>query len=65
VKDGETIVLGGLTSQNDTGSRSRIPVLSDLPIIGQLFQGRTRERTDQELLIFVTMNILDDDDYGL
>jgi type II secretory pathway component GspD/PulD (secretin) len=65
VKDGETIVIGGLNTQNDTGSRSRIPVLSDLPIIGQLFQGRTRERSDSELLIFVTMNILDDDDYGL
>ncbi len=65
VKSGETIVLGGLTNKQDNYSRSRIPILSDLPIIGQLFQGRNSSKSSSELLIFVTPVILDDDDYGL
>lgn len=65
VKSGETIVLGGLTNKVDNYSRSRIPILSDLPIIGQLFQGRNSSKSSSELLIFVTPVILDEDDYGL
>lgn len=62
VRNGETIVLGGLTSKNDDNSVSRIPVLSDLPIIGQFFRGTRRQRVNSDLLIFVTPTVLEDDE---
>jgi len=65
VPDGETVALGGLTSKNDNYSRSRIPILSDLPIIGQFFQGRNMETSTQDLTIFVTPSILKDQNIGL
>jgi general secretion pathway protein D len=61
VKDGETIALGGLTRKQDTFSTSRIPLLSDLPIVGQLFRGRSQQQTSSELLVFVTPTIVKDD----
>ncbi len=61
VKDGETIALGGLTRKQDTFSTSRIPLLSDLPIVGQLFRGRAQQQTSSELLVFVTPTIVKDD----
>ncbi|MCG9895722.1 MAG: hypothetical protein MH204_09625 [Fimbriimonadaceae bacterium] len=60
IPDGETVALGGLTRKQDNYSRSRIPLLSDLPIIGRLFQGRNEQQSTQDLTIFVTANILDD-----
>lgn len=65
VKNGETIVLGGMTSKSDDVSVNRIPVLSELPVIGQFFRGQRRSRTTSELLIFVTPQILDDEDGGI
>jgi general secretion pathway protein D len=65
VKNGETIALGGLTNKVDNYSQSRIPILSDLPIIGQLFRGRNTNTNSSELIIFVTPTIVDEDVYGL
>jgi general secretion pathway protein D len=64
VRDGETIVLGGLTQKSDSTNVSRIPVLSDLPIIGQFFKGTQRDRNNSDLLVFVTPTIIEDDDTG-
>jgi general secretion pathway protein D len=61
VKNNETIVLGGLTGKTDSTSIQKVPVLADLPIIGQFFRSTTRNKTNSELLIFVTPTILDDD----
>lgn len=65
LKDGETIAIGGLTRKSDNFSRSKIPVLGDLPIIGQLFQGRNSQQSTQELTIFVTAKIIDEDFLGI
>ena len=65
VKSGETIALAGLTRKLDNFSQSRIPILSDLPIIGQLFKGRNSQQTTSELIVFVTPTIVPDDEYGL
>ena len=65
VKSGETIALGGLTNKIDNYSESRIPILSDLPIIGQLFRGRDTNTSTSELIIFVTPTIVDENNYGL
>ncbi len=64
VKSGETIALGGLVRKQDTGSLAKFPVLADLPIIGQFFQARTRDRNNTELLIFVTPTIVADESSG-
>lgn len=62
VKNDETIVLGGLTRKSDQGSESRVPILADLPIIGQFFRSTTRSKDNSELLIFVTPHIIEDDE---
>jgi len=61
VKDGETIVLGGLTKKNDSVTIKKFPVLGDLPIIGQFFRGTSRNKNNSELLIFVTATVIPDD----
>lgn len=64
VRNGETIVLGGLTRKQETGSHSRFPILGDLPIIGQFFRSDTREKNNQELLIFVTPRVIEEEEGG-
>ena len=58
VKDGETVVLGGLTSQESNQSQQGVPLLMDIPLIGELFKQRTNESTDKELLVVITADIL-------
>ncbi len=65
VRDRETIALAGITAKTDTYSQSRIPILSDLPIVGQLFRGKSQTQSTSELIVFVTPSIVGDDDYGL
>jgi general secretion pathway protein D len=62
VKDKETIVLGGLNAESTNSTTTRVPVLSDLPIIGQFFRKVVKGRNASELLIFVTPVILENDD---
>lgn len=65
VKNGETIALAGFTSKKDDASVKRIPVLSELPIIGQLFRSRNSSKESSELVIFVTPHIVEEDELGL
>jgi type II secretory pathway component GspD/PulD (secretin) len=64
VRNGETIVLGGLTDKNDNTSVSRVPLLSDLPIIGQFFRSSQRTKRNSDLLIFVTPRVVEEDESG-
>ena len=64
VKDGDTIVLGGLNTDSTNTLVNRVPVLSDLPIVGQFFKRTQKQKTSSELLIFVTPKIIDDSDNG-
>ena len=62
VSDGETAVIGGFTITEVTVTKSGIPLLVDLPLIGKLF-GRTLTREEKrELLVLVTPHILEDGD---
>ncbi len=54
VRDGETLIIGGLRQDESREVRSRIPLLSDLPLIGGLFTSRSIEKTTVDLVIFVT-----------
>lgn len=58
VTDGETVVIGGLTVTRLTESRSGIPFLMDLPLLGALFRTSNREERKQDLLILVTPHIV-------
>jgi general secretion pathway protein D len=60
VNDGETVVLGGLISKNDSTTKLNTPLLSKIPIIGKLFDSRDKSLNDTELLIFVTPRVLHD-----
>ena len=58
VQDGQTVVIGGLMKDDRSESRSKIPFLGDIPILGALFrkQGVTSEKT--ELLVFITPRVI-------
>jgi type IV pilus assembly protein PilQ len=58
VKDGETIVIGGLTQQQDYWSNRKIPILGDLPLIGFLGRSRSKNSTKSDLVILITPRIL-------
>jgi len=60
VADGETAVMGGLTQTTVSVTKSGLPVLVDLPIIGRLFGVTTRQETKRDLLILITPHIIDD-----
>ena len=60
VADGETAVMGGLTQTSVNVTKSGIPVLVDLPIIGHLFGVTNRTETKRDLLILITPHIIDD-----
>ena len=61
IKDGETIVLGGLNQENTSFTVNRVPVLSEIPILGQFFRRTIQTKNNSELLIFVTPKIIDDE----
>ncbi len=60
VGDGETSVIGGLTVTTVTKSRSGIPLLSGLPIVGKLFSFSSESENRRDLIILVTPRIVDD-----
>jgi type II secretory pathway component GspD/PulD (secretin) len=58
VKDGETILIGGLRQKETSKNVNKVPLLSDVPLIGQLFRTRDRTERESELLILVTPTLL-------
>jgi len=58
VKDGETIVIGGLLQKSETENRRKIPLLGDIPILGYLFSRTDRVVDEIETVIFITPHIL-------
>jgi len=58
VRDGETFVIGGLTQENSLSSRSRIPGIGDIPVVGNLFRNRRSTRSRTELYIVITPRIV-------
>ncbi|MCF7855445.1 MAG: secretin and TonB N-terminal domain-containing protein [Candidatus Pacebacteria bacterium] len=59
VESGETVVLGGMISHNKDQSIWKVPILGDLPLVGQLFRHKTYSDNPQHLIIFVTASLLD------
>jgi type IV pilus assembly protein PilQ len=59
IKSGDTLALGGLISDQVSKSRTKVPLLGDIPVLGYAFQSHDNERHKRNLLIFVTPTILD------
>ena len=56
--DGQTVVIGGLISNNKSSSVSKVPLLGDIPVLGNLFKFTSRQNAKDELLIFLTPHIM-------
>lgn len=60
VRDGQTIVIGGLRSLSLQDDLEKVPLLGDLPFIGRLFRTTSKEHSDRELAVFITPTIVDE-----
>lgn len=57
LKDGETMIIGGLIGSEESNSMSKIPFLGDIPILGNFFRSVKKSKTDSEIIIFLTAHI--------
>jgi type IV pilus assembly protein PilQ len=58
VDDGETVVIAGLTSNEDHNSEGGIPILKDIPLLGHFFKRSSKIKDKKDLIIFVTPHII-------
>jgi type IV pilus secretin PilQ/predicted competence protein len=59
IKSGDTLAIGGLLQDEAVKSRTKVPLVGDVPILGYFFQSRTNIRVKRNLLVFVTPTIID------
>ena len=62
VKDGNTVILGGIIRKTVTTDVRKVPVLGDIPVLGQLFRSNVKSNAKTELLVFLTPRIVRDAD---
>lgn len=60
VENGGTVVIGGIFEMEETNQVNKVPVLGDIPVMGNLFKSRTRESTKREMLVFITPRMVTD-----
>lgn len=58
VKDGNTIVIGGMVDENDRTTVTKVPLLGDIPILGQMFRSVTTDHSKKEVVIMITPKII-------
>jgi general secretion pathway protein D len=58
VRNGQTVVIGGLIEESSDVIESGVPLLKDIPLLGYLFKNRTTRRVRTELAIFVTPHVI-------
>ncbi len=61
VNNGQTAVIGGLTTQDEVESVAGIPILKDIPLLGAIFRYTTKRTENRDLVIFVTPTIVEND----
>jgi type II secretory pathway component HofQ len=61
VKDGATVVMGGLRKNQEAFSNDQIPFLGRIPLLGELFRQRDKDDETQELVVFITPHIVEGD----
>ncbi|HIJ52718.1 MAG TPA: hypothetical protein HPP66_06140 [Planctomycetes bacterium] len=59
VKDGQTVVIGGLRKKDVTQQISKVPLLGDIPLVGALFRFEGEETVNSEIVVFITPYIID------
>jgi len=60
VENGGTVVIGGIFTQSDNDNVTKIPLLGDIPLLGNLFKTKTRSSSKNELLVFITPKVVSD-----
>lgn len=58
VRNGETTVIGGMMKVRKSNAKNGVPFVSTIPIVGWLFKNKTKQKSDNELLIFITPRIV-------
>ena len=58
LKDGQSFIIGGLLDKNVIDTFNKIPFIGDIPILGKLFQSESKSKTDTELIVVVTPEIV-------
>ncbi len=58
VRDGDTVIIGGLIAENVLENKKFVPILSAIPFLGRMFQSTSIEKEQRELLIFITPTII-------
>ena len=60
VKDGETVVIGGIIKNSISTTTNKLPILGDIPVLGNLFKSNVQTKSKTELLVFLTPRIIRD-----
>jgi type II secretory pathway component GspD/PulD (secretin) len=60
VKDGETVIIGGMFRDKITSNRTQVPILGNLPIIGAAFRGTADQKERQEVMVLLTPHIIEE-----
>lgn len=60
VENGGTVVIGGIFELNETENETRVPVLGDIPVLGNLFKSKGKSTNKQEMLVFITPKMIAD-----
>ena len=60
VENGGTVVIGGIFTLDESVNETKVPVLGDVPYLGNLFKSRTRTSRKQEMLVFITPKMISD-----
>lgn len=60
LKNGETMVIGGLIGSEESHTLSKVPFLGDIPLLGALFRNKKTSKSESEIMIFLTAKVLDD-----
>ncbi len=61
-QDGGTVVLGGLITDDQLSTNSKVPGLGDIPVVGELFKSRSRDNNRRTLFVFMRPTIIDSDE---
>ena len=62
IKDGETLVIGGMLRDDETKSVKKIPFLGDIPYIGAMFRSTSTKKSKEEMVIMITPKIITDNE---
>ena len=58
VRSGSTVVMGGFIQDDDSTTNKKVPILGDIPLIGELFKYKNKDRTKRNLVIFLTATLI-------